>query len=170
MGDVYRARDPRLQRVVALKILRDDHDRDPRHGVRLLREARAASALNHPNILVVYDVGTEGDVPFIVSELVDGVPLRQLIARGPLPVKELLDIAVQIANGLSAAHEIGLVHRDIKPENVIVTGDGRVKILDFGVAKTESPVAAGASPGANRHGQCIRIRHRALHEPRTGTR
>jgi serine/threonine protein kinase/sugar lactone lactonase YvrE len=137
MGEVYRARDTRLQRIVALKVLRGTYARDPSQGARLLHEARAASALNHPNILVVYDVGTEGEVPFIVSELVDGARLREVLSRGPLSVKELLDIAVQIADGLTAAHEVGLVHRDIKPENVMVTPDGRVKILDFGVAKIE---------------------------------
>lgn len=140
MGEVYRARDSRLRRDVALKILCDRDGRDPGHRIRLLEEARAASALNHPNILVVYDVGVEHDIPFIVSELVDGVPLRQLLAHGPLALKELLDIAVQIADGLTAAHEAGFVHRDLKPENVMVTPDGRVKILDFGVAKVETPV------------------------------
>jgi serine/threonine protein kinase/dipeptidyl aminopeptidase/acylaminoacyl peptidase len=144
MGEVYRARDSRLRRDVALKILRN---RDSGHRIRLLEEARAASALNHPNILVVYDIGVEHDVPFIVSELVDGVPLRQLLAHGPLPLKELLDIAVQIADGLTAAHEAGFVHCDLKPENVMVTPDGRVKILDFGVAKIETPVSV--APGAS---------------------
>jgi len=144
MGEVYRARDPRLQRDVALKILREATGRDPGRRLRLLEEARAAGALNHPNILVVYDVGTESEVPFIVSELIHGAPLRQVMARGPLPIKELLDIAVQVADGLTAAHEVGLVHRDLKPENVMVTRDGRVKILDFGVAKVEAPPDAGS--------------------------
>ena len=144
MGEVYRARDTRLHRIVALKILRGSYARHPEHGARLLQEARAASALNHPNILAVYDVGTDGDVPFIVSELVDGVSLRDRLAHGPLPVKEMLDISIQIAEGLTVAHEVGLVHRDIKPENVMVTGDGRVKILDFGVAKIEVPREPGA--------------------------
>src|SRR6202158_1598348 len=143
MGEVYRARDSRLRREVALKMLRD---RDPGHRMRLLEEARAASALNHPNILVVYDVGVEHDVPFIVSELVDGGTLRQLLAHGPLPLQELLNVAVQIADGLTAAHEAGFVHCDLKPENVMVTADGRLKILDFGVAKIETPVSV--APGA----------------------
>jgi serine/threonine protein kinase len=148
MGEVYRARDPRLQRDVALKILHGAANRDPERRMRLLQEARSAGALNHPNIVVVYDVGTECDTPFIVSELVDGVTLRNILARGPLPVRELLDLAVQIADGLAAAHEAGLVHRDLKPENVVVTVEGRVKILDFGIAKVETPVhaAAGAGP------------------------
>jgi len=137
MGEVYRARDTRLRREVALKILRESRSGDPRHGLRLLHEARAASALNHPNIVVVYDVGTEENVPFVVSELVDGAPLRQVMSRGPMPIKALLDVAVQIADGLAAAHDAGLVHRDLKPENVMVTSDGRVKILDFGIAKIE---------------------------------
>ncbi len=135
MGDVYRARDTRLRRDVALKILRESRDGDSRNGLRLLHEARAASALNHPNILVVYDVGTEDNVAFVVSELVDGVPLRQVMSRGPIPLKALLDVSVQIADGLTAAHEAGLVHRDLKPENVMLADDGRVKILDFGIAK-----------------------------------
>ena len=141
-GDVYRAYDTRLRRLVALKIVRSSPDRDPSHS--LLREASAASALNHPNILVVYDVGIEDGVPFIVSELVDGVALRETLANAPLPVKKLLDIAVQIADGLAVAHEAGIVHRDLKPENVMVTRDGRVKIVDFGVAKIERPQSLGA--------------------------
>ena len=140
MGAVYRT-DPRLQRYVALKILHEVNGHDPLRQTRLLHEARAASALNHPNILVVYDVGTERDVPYVVSELIDGASLREVLSRGSLPIKELLDLAVQIADGLSAAHEAGLVHRDLKPENVMVTPDGRVKILDFGVAKMTSASA-----------------------------
>jgi serine/threonine protein kinase len=137
MGEVYRARDTRLRRDVALKILRESRAGDPRHEVRLLHEARAAGALNHPNIVVVYDVGTEESVPFVVSELVDGTTLRHVMSRGPMPIKALLEISVQIADGLAAAHDAGLVHRDLKPENVMVTSAGRVKILDFGIAKAE---------------------------------
>ena len=144
-GDVYRAYDTRLRRAVALKIVRSSANEDSTQGLSLLREAGAASALNHPNILVVYDIGTEDRVPFIVSELIDGVPLRECMGNGPLPVKKLLDIAVQIADGLAAAHEGGIVHRDLKPENVMVARDGRVKIVDFGVAKI---ARSAASPGA----------------------
>jgi eukaryotic-like serine/threonine-protein kinase len=136
MGEVFRARDPRLQRDVALKILAGIGVSDPDRQQRFWQEARAASALNHPNILAVYDVGTDQGNTFIVSELIDGVPLRHYVHRAPLPVRELLDVAVQIADGLAAAHGAGIVHRDLKPENIMVTRDGRLKILDFGLAKS----------------------------------
>ena len=126
MGEVYRARDPRLQREVALKILPRAASDDVERQRRFLQEARAASALNHPNIVVVYDVGTEEGVPYIVSELVDGDSLRKEIQRGPLQLKRLLDVAVQIADGLAAAHDAGIVHRDVKPENIMLTREGRV--------------------------------------------
>jgi Tol biopolymer transport system component len=133
MGEVYRARDPRLNRDVAIKVLtRAGHD--PARQRRLTEEARAASALNHPNIVTVYDVGEQADVPFIVSELVDGRSLRTLLLRAPLPVREVFDLAIQMADGLAAAHQAGIVHRDFKPDNVMVTREGRVKILDFGLA------------------------------------
>jgi serine/threonine protein kinase/tetratricopeptide (TPR) repeat protein len=135
MGEVYRARDPRLGRDVALKILASAADVDAVHQRRLLAEARAASALNHPNILTVYDIGTEQGATFIVSELVEGVSLREQMQRGPLPIRELLGLAVQVAEGLAAAHGAGIVHRDLKPENVMVTREGRVKLVDFGVAQ-----------------------------------
>jgi eukaryotic-like serine/threonine-protein kinase len=133
MGEVYRARDSRLNRQVAIKVLARA-GADPVRQRRLLDEAQAASALNHPNIITVYDVGTEGGTPFIVSELVEGVSLREMLLRSALPVREALDLAVQMAEGLAAAHQAGIVHRDFKPENVMVTRDGRVKILDFGLA------------------------------------
>src|SRR5438045_1638828 len=118
MGEVYRARDTRLRRDVALKILRATGAADPDRQRRFAQEAIAASALNHPNILVVYDVGVEGTIPYLVSELIEGIPLRDEIHRGRLPLKQLLDIAVGIADGLAAAHGAGIVHRDLKPENV----------------------------------------------------
>jgi eukaryotic-like serine/threonine-protein kinase len=142
---VYRAYDTRLRRQVALKVVRPSADSNPTHGFSLLHEARAAGALNHPNILVVYDVGTEQGLPYIVSELVDGTSLREAMDAGPLTVKTVLDIGVQIADGLTAAHEAGIVHRDLKPENVMRTRDGRAKILDFGVAKIEG--TGGMSAG-----------------------
>jgi serine/threonine protein kinase/Tol biopolymer transport system component len=142
MGEVFRARDPRLQRDVALKILAGTAVSDPDRQQRFLREARAASALNHPNILAVYDVGTERGSTFIVSELIDGASLRQYVNRAPLPIKELLDVAVQMADGLAAAHGAGIVHRDLKPENIMITRDGRLKILDFGLAKVSQSDAA----------------------------
>jgi eukaryotic-like serine/threonine-protein kinase len=134
-GQVYRAWDPRLEREVALKILRERSETDPERVRRFVAEARAASALNHPNIITVFDAAVDGDTPYIVSELIDGAPLREEISRGPLPLKRFLDLAAQIADGLAAAHEAGIVHRDIKPENIMVTRSGRVKILDFGLVR-----------------------------------
>jgi eukaryotic-like serine/threonine-protein kinase len=135
MGEVYRARDERLERDVAIKVLRPDEATDPDRQRRFAQEARAASGLNHPNIVVVYDVGMEKGIPFIVTELVAGEPLHTLMARGAVPLEKALDLAIQLAGGLAAAHQAGIVHRDIKPANVMVTGEGLVKILDFGLAK-----------------------------------
>jgi len=135
MGEVYRAEDSKLGREVAIKVLPADTAKDPERLRRFDQEARAASALNHPNILTVYDLGTEGDAPFIVMELLEGESLRARLARETLPVQKVIEIAVQIARGLAAAHERGIVHRDLKPENVFLTNDGHVKILDFGLAK-----------------------------------
>jgi len=139
MGEVFRARDERLGRDVALKLIRPASSGNPDHLRRFEQEARAAAALNHPNILAIYDVGFEGSVPYIVSELLEGKNLRQRLQEGPIPVKEAADYALQIAHGLTAAHERLIVHRDLKPENLFLTNDGRVKILDFGVAKLQAP-------------------------------
>jgi eukaryotic-like serine/threonine-protein kinase len=144
MGEVYRGRDPRLGRDVAIKILPSNASSDPGRLHRFEQEARAAAALNHPNILAVYDVGVHDGAPYIVSELLDGQTLRVRLAGGPLPVRTALDYAVQIAHGLAAAHEKGIVHRDLKPDNVFVTADGRVKILDFGLAKLIDQDASGS--------------------------
>src|SRR5262249_36113305 len=120
---------------IALKVLPDDVAGDLSRRQRFEQEARAASALNHPNILSIYDFASQNGVVYMVSELVDGESLREVIGRGPLNIRKLLDIALQLADGLAAAHAIGIVHRDLKPENVMLTRDGRVKILDFGLAK-----------------------------------
>jgi hypothetical protein len=132
MGEVWRARDTRLGRTVALKVLRPGAEPELLH--RLDREARAASALNHPNIVQIYDVG-EADEPYVVMEYVEGETLRRRLARGPLPLPELLDLGAQLADGLARAHRAGILHRDLKPENLVVTPDGLLKILDFGLAK-----------------------------------
>src|SRR5437016_791278 len=137
MGEVYRARDTRLGRDVALKILPAEVANDPSRRARFETEARAVAALNHPNIVAVYDVG-DG---YIVSELVDGEPLRGLKPA----LRKTLDIAVQIAGGLAAAHAAAITHRDLKPDNILLTRDGRVKILDFGLAKVHTPQAAAAT-------------------------
>jgi len=146
MGTVYRARDDRLGRDVAVKVLLDGHFGRIEGQARLLREARAASALNHPNIVAVFDVGSDG-VPYIVSELVNGEPLRRDLDRGPLEIRRLLSIAAQIAEGMAAAHAAGITHGDLKPENVLVARDGRVKIVDFGLATaSDTSSAADGTP------------------------
>jgi eukaryotic-like serine/threonine-protein kinase len=139
MGEVFRARDERLGRDVALKLIRPASSDNPDHRRRFEQEARAAAALNHPNILAIYDVGFEGTVPYIVSELLEGQNLRQRLLAGSIPARESADYALQVAHGLTAAHERLIVHRDLKPENLFLTTDGRVKILDFGVAKLQAP-------------------------------
>jgi Tol biopolymer transport system component/tRNA A-37 threonylcarbamoyl transferase component Bud32 len=144
MGEVYRARDTRLNRDVALKILSESTAANAERRARFEREARAVAALNHPNIVSIYDVGCEDGVFFIVSELVEGGSLRERIGRGYVAVRELLKIAVQIADGIAAAHSAGIVHRDLKPENIMLTSDGRVKILDFGLARQTLAAAAHA--------------------------
>ncbi len=145
MGEVYRARDVRLGREVAVKVLPGDAARDGESRARFEQEARAASALNHPNILTVHDIGDSQAGLFIAMEYVDGRTLRELLAAGPIPTRRLLPIAAQIADGLAKAHEAGIVHRDLKPENVMVNKDGFVKILDFGLAKLAVPSAEGGS-------------------------
>ncbi len=143
MGEVYRARDTALDREVAIKVLAELVSSDRGRLIRFETEARAAAALNHPNILAVYQMGTYEGVPYLVSELLEGKTLTETIRRGPLPLRRAIDYGVQVANGLAAAHEKGIVHRDLKPDNLFVTKDGRVKILDFGLAKVtrskESP-------------------------------
>ena len=143
MGEVYRARDARLERDVAVKVLPGSFASDPQRLSRFEQEARAAAALNHPAILAVYDIGSHAGAPYIVSELLEGSTLRDRIA-GPLPVRKAIEYGVQLAHGLAAAHEKAIVHRDLKPENIFITSDGRVKILDFGLAKLTQPETAAA--------------------------
>jgi Tol biopolymer transport system component len=139
MGEVYRAHDTRLDREVAVKVLPESLTADPDRLCRFEQEARAAAALNHPNILAVYQMATHEGVSYMVSELLDGETLRERLRRGSIPLRKAIDYAVQIAHGLAAAHDKGIVHRDLKPDNLFVTKDGRVKILDFGLAKLAQP-------------------------------
>ena len=135
MGEVYRARDPRLGRDVAIKVITSDSEPSAERLRRFMDEARAVGALNHPNILAVFDVGSDGGLPYVVFELLEGETLRTRLLEGPLPHRNAVEYAVQVCQGLAASHEKGILHRDLKPENLFLTGDGRVKILDFGLAK-----------------------------------
>src|SRR5580704_6139411 len=141
MGEVYRARDPRLGREVAIKILPASFSSDRDRLQRFEQEARAAAALNHPNILAIFDIGSENGAPYVVSELLEGETLRDRLRTGPLNSRRAIDFALQIVRGLAVAHEKGITHRDLKPENLFITNDGRVKILDFGLAKLTHPEA-----------------------------
>src|SRR5213082_3481491 len=139
MGEVYRARDTKLNRDVALKILPDTFTHDPERLARFRREAQVLASLNHPHIGAIYGLDEANGTQFLVLELVDGESLDRRIARGPIPVDEALIIAKQIAEALEAAHEKGIIHRDLKPANIAVTRDGNVKVLDFGLAKATDP-------------------------------
>jgi len=148
MGEVYRARDPRLDREVAVKVLPEAVAADPDRLSRFQREAKAAGALNHPNILAVLDVGVEEARPYVVTELLEGDTLRGHLAESTLAVDRAVEYAVQLMRGLAAAHRKGIVHRDLKPENLFVTRDGFVKILDFGLAQMAHPSPpSGGSEG-----------------------
>jgi len=148
MGVVYLCHDERLRRDLAVKVLSEKYSQDPTYRQRFLTEARSASALNHPNIITIYEIGTDGDRDYIAMEYVQGQSLQALISeRGPLPVADLLAIGIQLAKGLAAAHRAGVVHRDLKPANVIITPDGQVKILDFGLARQQAGLAALAAEG-----------------------
>ena len=147
MGEVYRARDSVLKREVAIKVLPSFVSQDPERLRRFQQEAQATAALNHPNILAIHRFGTFEGAPYLVSELLEGGTLGLQLASGALPVRKAIDYGVQVARGLAAAHEKGIVHRDLKPDNIFVLKDGRVKILDFGLAKlTQSDAAMADGP------------------------
>src|SRR5215212_10272901 len=146
MGEVYRARDPRLGREVAVKVLPAAVSGDADRLRRFEQEARAASALNHPNILTVFDTGSHDGTVYLVTEILEGETLRGRLAGGALPARKAIEIGIQIARGLAAAHERGIVHRDLKPENLFLTRDDRVKILDFGLAKLQASLDLADAP------------------------
>ncbi len=158
MGEVYRARDSRLKRDVAIKVLSESVASDADRRKRFEQEARSASALNHANIVTIYDIGSSDSTVYIAMELVEGKTLREVVHEGPLPTRRLLDVAFQVADGLAKAHGAGIVHRDLKPENVMVTRDGAVKILDFGLAKLYRPDSEASGDSAT-----------AVQETRPGT-
>jgi len=155
MGEVYRAYDPRLEREVALKILPSEFSANPDRLRRFEQEARSASALNHPNIIAIYDIGTDDGLPYICMELIDGKSLRAVLAEGPLPIRKTVSLATQLADGLAKAHSAGIVHRDLKPENLMISKDGFLKILDFGLAKLTADSDEGASNIATKTGEGI---------------
>ena len=142
MGEVYKARDQRLGRDVAVKVMPASFASDPERLRRFEQEARAVASLSHPNILAVHDIGQHENQPFMVSELLEGESLREMLTRGALSQRKAIDYAVQIAHGLAAAHSKDIAHRDLKPDNIFITRDGRVKILDFGLAKTVQKATA----------------------------
>ena len=146
MGEIYRARDTRLGREVAIKILSAELARDPQALARFEREGRAVAALSHPNIVALYDVGREGDIVFAVTELLEGATLRERLQAGPIAPRKALEYVRAVADAIAAAHGRGIVHRDLKPENVFVTGDGRIKVLDFGIAHMTSPITSADGP------------------------
>src|SRR6516164_9267384 len=143
MGEVYKARDMRLERVVAIKVLPADKVADPVRKQRFIQEARAASALNHPNIITIHDIYEDGNINFLVMEYVAGKTLEHLVPRRGLHLNDTLKHAAQIADALATAHSAGIVHRDIKPSNIMVTDQGRIKVLDFGLAKLTEPPEIG---------------------------
>jgi Tol biopolymer transport system component len=163
MGEVYRARDSRLRRDVAIKVLPQALSLDADRMRRFEQEALATAALNHPNILAVFDIGTSEGSPYVVSELLEGETLRERLRTGAIPVRKTLDYAMQIAHGLAAAHEKGIIHRDLKPDNLFLTKDGRLKILDFGLAKLTQP-----DPGLSSHTSMPTATHGTPHGTEAG--
>jgi len=142
MGEVYRARDTRLDRTVAIKILSADFAANRAAPERFQREARAVSALSHPNVCTLFDIGCQDDTHFIVMEFLEGQTLKEVIDSQPLPLPSVLEWGIQIGSALEAAHKVGIIHRDIKPANIFITSEGQAKLLDFGLAKIEKFSAA----------------------------
>src|SRR6266511_3978323 len=149
MGEVYLAEDTHLERKIALKILPESVAHDEERMRRFVREAKSASALNHPNIITIYEIGETDNTHFIATEYIEGDTLRERLKGSPINLKSALEIAIQVASALDAAHRTGIVHRDIKPENVMIRPDGLVKVLDFGIAKLSEPPAVAGGLSVN---------------------
>ena len=144
MGEVYKAKDTRLDRLVAIKVLPEELAKNPDSLARFEREAKAVAALNHPNITGIFDIGRVDDTAYAVMELLEGESLRDRLLQGPLTPRKAIELAVQMAHGLAAAHDKGVIHRDLKPDNLWITTEGRLKILDFGLAKQMAPGGHGS--------------------------